>query len=342
MEKGLGRHLEQVPSASEISYDSSSSQELSTKEVPLPKSLPVYRPTTTLDQFLCGTVIGPTNLLEAAACPCCKQSFDEADKKTLNEPHCYSNSQAAQASRSTSLLKTDDSLEEEEDIEDDYGVLAAGVHYNIKRVMAEGWLHKKGTGQDWLGSRGWKARWARLALAHVDGFDTDVPLLLIFWFPSSSTPSTIIVLDSTVVMAVDAGVDRWNSYRFEIRHIPKKDSEGVTPVTRTFTAPRKGRDAWVYAISKALLTYEKKKDEKKRNEARKMATFRRDSHERPISPTFDDDRFVSDVRPAPKSPTPPPPTSPKSPASPKVPRPSRRSSTNHHPLSPPLSPRITP
>jgi hypothetical protein len=64
------------------------------------------------------------------------------------------------------------------------GVLAAGQEYTPKRVLVEGWLHKKGTGHDWLSSRAWKARWARLALAKVQGYDSEVPLL-IYWFPSS-------------------------------------------------------------------------------------------------------------------------------------------------------------
>jgi hypothetical protein len=54
--------------------------------------------------------------------------------------------------------------------EDDYlpGVLDSGVEYRFKRVLAEGWVNKKGTGNDWLGSRGWKPRWARLVVSALN------------------------------------------------------------------------------------------------------------------------------------------------------------------------------
>jgi hypothetical protein len=173
------------------------------------------------------------------------------------------------------------------------GILSQGLHYHPTRILAEGWLHKKGTGNDWLSSRGWKARWARLCLARVDGYETDVPLLLIYWFPVSDDPSTVIVLDHTVVMKVDKeDKSLWNSFRFEIRHVSKEGQE--TMATRTFTAPRKGRDAWVYAISNALLSYEKEKDQVRKQTCRELSPFR---IERSLSPIMDDlflgDRMVS-------------------------------------------------
>ena len=36
----------------------------------------------------------------------------------------------------------------------------------IKKVLAEGWLHKKGSGQDMLSSTEWKSRWAKLSVRH--------------------------------------------------------------------------------------------------------------------------------------------------------------------------------
>lgn len=47
----------------------------------------------------------------------------------------------------------------------------------------------------------------------------------------------------------------WDAHCFEIIHA-KGDSKEIT---RTFTLPRKGRDAWVYAINQALYNYEKEK-----------------------------------------------------------------------------------
>lgn len=87
----------------------------------------------------------------------------------------------------------------------------------------------------------------------------DIPLLLIYWYRSSSVPSTVILLESTVVLAIDKeDPKQWNACRFEIRHVKQTDNNEVQ-ATRTFTVPKTERDMWVNAISKALLVYEKQK-----------------------------------------------------------------------------------
>jgi hypothetical protein len=162
------------------------------------------------------------------------------------------------------------------------GVLdGTNLAYRIVRVLVEGALHKKGTGRDWWRSRGWKARWARLCLARVAGRTAPVPLLCVAWHHDSQVCSNVILLDGTVVLALDQpqqqqpqGGDhkshnkkvtttrlQWhNTNRFEIRHAATKDNASLPTLSRIFTAPsRKARDAWVYAISQALLTYEKEK-----------------------------------------------------------------------------------
>jgi hypothetical protein len=181
--------------------------------------------------------------------------------------------------------KEDGNVDEDEDEEEHFqldeelmtGIIEeTGAHYHITKIIVEGWIHKKGTGHDWLGSRGWKARWARLAIGYIDGYDNvEVPLLGISWYPTSTNNSTVIVLDSTVVLAVDLP-NKDRPHRLEIRHAKssiatqsKKDNKNhknaasttdELPITRTFAAPsRKARDAWVYAISQALLSYEKDK-----------------------------------------------------------------------------------
>jgi hypothetical protein len=45
------------------------------------------------------------------------------------------------------------------------GLLQEGISYTIKRQLVQGWIHKKGTGSDWLASRAWKARWAVLVVS---------------------------------------------------------------------------------------------------------------------------------------------------------------------------------
>jgi hypothetical protein len=45
------------------------------------------------------------------------------------------------------------------------GVLGKGVAYTVREVIAQGYVRKKGSGYDWLGSRAWKARWAVLVVS---------------------------------------------------------------------------------------------------------------------------------------------------------------------------------
>lgn len=265
----------------------STSHEEKKEDSPVPMVLPAFRPSNQSLEQLTGRVIGSTNLHgESAACPCCKQQLGET-RSTLNEPATQH-----QPNSRVSLLSNESMDEDDEDLLP--GVLAEGQGYSPKRILVQGWLHKKGTGHDWLGSRAWKARWARLALAKVEGYDSEVPLLLIYWFPSSLTATTAIVLDSTVVLGAELDdKSKWNAYRFEVRHASTKQN-GTIPVTRTFTADQKSRDAWVYAISEALLNYEK---QKRKNRTSKPALCQPiwpttkpavGSPERPISPRFDE------------------------------------------------------
>jgi hypothetical protein len=307
-----------------------------------------------------GNIIGATDITELMSCPCCKQSFDQLDiKSTLNEPlrqYPWNNSVFRQfmARQRGSLFNVGDDDEDSNGDEDEDrdilpGVLEEGVKYYPKRILAEGWVHKKGTGTDWISSRAWKARWARLCLAQVDGYgEADVPLLLIYWFPSSENASTVIVLVDTVVLAIDkhdlVEKDLWKAHRFEVRHVVKEGSED-TPVARTFAAPKKGRDAWVYEISQALLSYAKQKDL-----AKKIASFQASEamqymqcsptrqFNSTLSETWVADRFVNLELRGPSS----PPSSPVMPrpgnisnaGGPGLPRPSRPTSplTKEYPI----------
>ena len=46
------------------------------------------------------------------------------------------------------------------------GLLSKGTPYTVKRVLFQGYLHKKGSGFDWFGSRSWKSRWAVLVVSY--------------------------------------------------------------------------------------------------------------------------------------------------------------------------------
>jgi hypothetical protein len=96
-------------------------------------------------------------------------------------------------------------------------------------------------------------------MARVDGFEVDVPLLMIYWYSGTATPSTVIVLDSTVVFPLDMD-DKQScyAYQFDIRNARTVTTNAT--INRCFAAPKKARDAWMYAISQALLMYEKEHD----------------------------------------------------------------------------------
>lgn len=262
------------------------------------------------------TIIGT---FELSHCPCCRRpqqehrSGNDSNTEQLHLPTketiaCTATSLMDQCVLEDAASDNDEDKEEEllglEHAEMDNsfrlkpGMLDNGVSYTPTQILVQGWLHKKGTGQDWCKSRAWKARWGRLVWAKVEGYGAiEVPLLLMYWYPSSKTASTAIVLSrSTVVVAVDYAKDptAWNANRFEIR-----DVSGDT-APRTFSAAnRVERDAWVYAMAQALLDYAKSKQVHDR-----AATVR----VRAVSPPRDTTAVYA-ARPV----SPPPPQRPRSP-----------------------------
>lgn len=137
-------------------------------------------PAITVDEY--SLVLGKRNVLTGChvigtssssdtACPCCNtRRLDDDGRQTLNEPAIIPSSR-----RQRNLI---DDVEEDEDEERNAcqsadeevdtlpGVLHSGIQYNPTRVLAEGWVHKKGTGNDFFGSRAWKARYCRLVVSY--------------------------------------------------------------------------------------------------------------------------------------------------------------------------------
>jgi hypothetical protein len=109
----------------------------------------------------CSKVIGPTSVEGMTACPCCNRRLKEG-RQTVGEIRVPNGND--------SLFKDDCSDTDTEDLdEEDHmmpGVLADGVAYTVRRTLVQGWVHKKGTGTDWLASRAWKPRWAVLVVSH--------------------------------------------------------------------------------------------------------------------------------------------------------------------------------
>lgn len=106
----------------------------------------------------------------------------------------------------------------------------------------------------------WTHRMISPQLARIPGHEVEVPILQIFWHPGAPTPSTVIHLDSAVVMPEDRkDKSEWNCFRFQVRHVRKSVDEHSLQITRSFSCPREGRDLWCQVINEALLKYEKEK-----------------------------------------------------------------------------------
>jgi hypothetical protein len=102
-------------------------------------------------------------------CPCCNQMRSHHHRQIVGETNIRSISSSGVHYDSLISLFSDDTDDTNED-EDELdrmmpGVLAKGVAYTVKEVIAQGYVHKKGSGCDWLGSRAWKARWAVLVVS---------------------------------------------------------------------------------------------------------------------------------------------------------------------------------
>ena len=204
-------------------------------------------------------------------CPCCRLPLKARHQMVdITPAMSFSRQQSATLIResSVSLLSEDcedlsagDMDESESERSMLPGLLGQGSAYTVREVIAQGCLQKKGSGLDFLGSRYWKGRWVRLSWAKVEDSPVDVPLLEVYWASTASTASTVISLDSAVVIPVNNHPDSSNPFRFVIRHIKKSvnDSDSSLQITRMFSCPKETRDDWVYFINQALLEYEKSK-----------------------------------------------------------------------------------
>mmetsp|Transcript_10402 Transcript_10402/g.15439 ORF Transcript_10402/g.15439 Transcript_10402/m.15439 type:complete len:425 (+) Transcript_10402:142-1416(+) len=135
----------------------------------------------------------------------------------------------------------------------------------ISKVLVEGWLLKKGSGNDWLGDTKYKPRWARLLLANIPGEEVDVPVLNMYWFETSVTPSSTLFLDKAMAKPVDRDSEEWkNVHCFDIvmegaPHDMNDQQDQRHNMRRTFAASADERNEWIYAINLALAAYKQSK-----------------------------------------------------------------------------------
>jgi hypothetical protein len=153
---------------------------------------------------------------------------------------------------------------------------ALNVDHHLRCVLAEGWVQKKRSENEREKETLWKYRWARLVLARTPASPLQVPLLLIYRYPHSDagSPSTVCHLDSTVIFPVDLERNENSADEtglladacgFEIQpagSAPPEASAHAGLVLAAFSAS--ARNAWIYAISAALLAYEKEKAYRRR------------------------------------------------------------------------------
>lgn len=143
---------------------------------------------------------------------------------------------------------------------------------NIINILREGWLHKKGSGGDLLGRQDWKKRYAYLTLVSNSRHpETEFPVFLVYRNDATSTPSTIIPLDSAVVLTTGELIEMnsdTESHRenvtFEIVQAKASKLTGATEgkknvARRSFAAPKEETNAWAEAINLALIQFEKRR-----------------------------------------------------------------------------------
>eukprot|EP00573_Skeletonema_grethae_P000338 CAMPEP_0201688592 /NCGR_PEP_ID=MMETSP0578-20130828/2326_1 /ASSEMBLY_ACC=CAM_ASM_000663 /TAXON_ID=267565 /ORGANISM="Skeletonema grethea, Strain CCMP 1804" /LENGTH=454 /DNA_ID=CAMNT_0048172959 /DNA_START=119 /DNA_END=1482 /DNA_ORIENTATION=+ len=136
-------------------------------------------------------------------------------------------------------------------------------HYTVTETIVQGWLYKKGSGNDIWGRRWWKPRWVTLALAVHPGQTVPMPLIISHHAPGVPFPAHVMELnESTVIMAIERttktkvdadgeDIEEWNRHCFQIVN-------SGTNEARMFTAPMQERNEWAFVINKELYSMEER------------------------------------------------------------------------------------
>lgn len=129
----------------------------------------------------------------------------------------------------------------------------------VKKVLAEGWLNKKGSGQDFICSRRWKSRWAELAIVKLPHNKMDVPALLMYWHPSNTIPTSFITLHGADVTSNDDGSEDFK-HRFKILTMDSYNEDDAR-IFSTENNQKNVRDEWVHVINIAIRDYHTRLEE---------------------------------------------------------------------------------
>lgn len=136
----------------------------------------------------------------------------------------------------------------------------ASLEYQIKSVLMESWIEKKGSGLDMFGSKSWKSRWCQLVLASIPGYEMDVPVLLVSWHSSMPLPSNIIVLDMKLAITKDS--DDISRFCFDVVSEQMSNTTTTTSsstnMARTFALRSLDeRQEWISKINTATRDFQK-------------------------------------------------------------------------------------
>ena len=111
--------------------------------------------------------------------PLCKVTDSSSDRRTLHQGPCpccnrllSSSKQQIEITKSHGSITDVNSEITNDSSNDDLdetgrmlpGLLATGIAYTVKSIIAQGSVNKKGSGFDWIGSRAWKKRFAVLVV----------------------------------------------------------------------------------------------------------------------------------------------------------------------------------
>ncbi|KAL9181882.1 hypothetical protein ACHAXT_012225 [Thalassiosira profunda] len=215
------------------------------------------------------------------ACPCCRR-FVQNEGGNANAPSQEGNKGDLEESKEAELQRSDSggglaTLWSSLTMQSSMAAppLSAGDEiqsYTVTETVVQGWLYKKGTGDDWAGRRWWKPRWVTLALAKSPTKIVPTPCLIAHRAPGVPYPASVLEMtSSTVVMAIErthedatsnvskeeAKEEEWNRHCFQIVQNHSDEGKAASRI-RIFTAPLDERNEWVFALNNALLGYEKR------------------------------------------------------------------------------------
>lgn len=193
---------------------------------------------------------------DVTACPCCLSYIQCTETKRNSNYIIPCNHTDEQKSYFASLMgkvRSDENRQNRSQEHASKTFASASLEYEIKSVLMESWMEKKGSGLDIFGNKSWKSRWCQLVSCHVPGFQVDVPVLLVSWHYSMPLPSTIIVLDEK--LAISKHHEDKTKFCFDV---VAKEKPVTKMMARTFSvSTSEERDEWIQGINKATQLFHK-------------------------------------------------------------------------------------